>query len=179
MVWKGSLRPDSSSPFPWAGAPATRPTQRPIHNSLEYFQGAGMNSFSGQQNRKNEKWLQVKSILFFTLYFYFSFLLNQTGDSLVPETVHLRKCLLSPHFKTKFIWDIFLKWNWSWVSAQALCEMLTLYKKTGEQISSVTTVYKGNCNLDFVLPVSEGQRSIRWVLYIFVCSSTFLRCPTA
>jgi len=138
-----------------------------------------MNSFSGQQKRKKKndyKWYPF-SFLFYI--FIFHFLLNQTGDSLVPKTVHLRKCLLSPHFKTKFIWDIFLKWNWSWVSAQVLCEMLTLYKKKGEQISSVTTVYKGNCNLDFVLSVSEGQRSIWWVLYVFVFSSTFLRCPTA
>lgn len=172
MVWKGYLRPASSSTFPWPGSATPKhpwifPESR--HEQLLWA--------AEEKKEKNDyKWYPF-SFLFYI--FIFHFLLNQTGDSLVPKTVHLRKCLLSPHFKTKFIWDIFLKWNWSWVSAQVLCEMLTLYKKKGEQISSITTVYKGNCNLDFVLSVSEGQRSIWWVLYVFVFSSTFLRCPTA
>lgn len=84
-------------------------------------------------------------------------MLTQTGGSPFPVIVHSRKCLLSPNFKNKFIWDFFLKWNGTWASAQT-CEMPTLYKMTWEQISSIITVYKCNHNFHFVPLVTEGQR---------------------
>lgn len=97
--------------------------------------------------------------------FFIFFWQIQTGGS--PQCDHLRRCLLSPHLKNKFIWDFFLKWNGTWANAQTLYEIPTLYKKTEDQISSIITLYKGNHNLDFVPLVTEQQRGIRSILYVF------------